>query len=266
MAFRAERFVLALLVITAPCLQARDHQLTEDDKLEIIRGLTAESGTVKTYLPRSKKPLAYESTGHWDKAEWEQIGHTYGPAARVGDLVEITKVTFEKDRILLEINHGLKAGGHWYDHVQVGMGTQTSPIGANQNSSAASGTNIALLFEQPIPDVSTADLKKMLAPIIDFSKQSVTENYVASLPAPIQKAIKEKKVIAGMDRDQVLMAVGKPRLKDRETRDGTDYEDWIYGLPPGIVTFVTFDGSKVVKVKEDYAGLGGSTVPRLPTN
>ena len=64
-----------------------------------------------------------------------------------------------------------------------------------------------------------------------------------------------------MTRDQVLMAMGPPRDKLRETVDGLDTEDWIYGLPPGRITFVTFANSKVIKVKDSYAGLGGSTVP-----
>ena len=34
-------------------------------------------------------------------------------------------------------------------------------------------------------------------------------------------------------------------------------EDWVYGTPPGRITFVTFNGDKVIKVKESYAGLGG---------
>ena len=39
-------------------------------------------------------------------------------------------------------------------------------------------------------------------------------------------------------------------------KDGVDFEDWVYGTPPGKIVFVTFEGDKVVKVKEDYAGLG----------
>jgi hypothetical protein len=66
-----------------------------------------------------------------------------------------------------------------------------------------------------------------------------------------------------MDRDQVIMAVGKPRTKVRETKEGVDTEDWIYGLPPGKVTFVTFADGKVVRVRDTYAGLGGSTAPAL---
>jgi hypothetical protein len=60
------------------------------------------------------------------------------------------------------------------------------------------------------------------------------------------------------------MALGKPRMKSRETRDGVDLEDWVYGNPPGKMVFVTFGGAKVVKVKETYAGLGGQTAPPLP--
>jgi len=30
----------------------------------------------------------------------------------------------------------------------------------------------------------------------------------------------------------------------------------VYGTAPGKITFVTFNGDKVIKVKEQYAGLG----------
>ena len=40
--------------------------------------------------------------------------------------------------------------------------------------------------------------------------------------------------------------------------DGEEQEDWIYGEPPGRVTFVTFAANKVIRIKETYAGLGGS--------
>jgi hypothetical protein len=67
-----------------------------------------------------------------------------------------------------------------------------------------------------------------------------------------------------MDRDQVLLSVGKPRHKERNTTpDGTETEDWIYGDPPGKITFVTFAGSKVTGIKEAYADIGGSTAPPL---
>ncbi len=225
--------------------------------------MTAEYATVKVPLPRSPKPLPFDSDGTWDQQIWNDAAQKNGPAARVGDLVEITKVSIESDKIVLEINNGPKgAGGHWYDHVQV-MGPVSGTIG-QQNSTAPAGTNIALLFNKPVPPLKAADIKKMLAPVLNFEKQTVTENYVEKLPEPVQLAIKENRALVGMDRDQVLLALGKPRHKERSvSADGTENEDWIYGDPPGKITFITFAGSKVVRIKEAYADIGGSTAPPL---
>ena len=60
--------------------------------------------------------------------------------------------------------------------------------------------------------------------------------------------------MVGMSRDQVLMAMGPPKYKPRETKDGLEIEDWVYGTAPGRITFVTFNGDKVIKVKDEYAG------------
>jgi hypothetical protein len=238
-----------------------DEKLMPEDRMEIIRGLSAEYATVKTFLPRSKKALEFSSDGTYDKAKWEEAGREMGPAARVGDLVQITKVEIEKDRILLEINGGVKSGRKWYERVEVGMGTRTTPIG--QGGTPTAGTNLALIFKEGVPPLEATQFKKMLSSILDFEKRSATESYIESLPPEIQAAVKEQRVIEGMNKDQVLTAVGKPRSKMRETKDGVELEDWIYGMPPGKITFVTFEGSKVVKVKESWAGLGGSTAEPL---
>jgi hypothetical protein len=255
---------IGLLPFLTPCYAA-DTKLTDDDRIEIVRGLTAEYATVKTYLPRSKKPLEFDSHGNWDKDKWQEAGREFGPAARVGDLVQITKVGIETDKIVLEINGGLKGKGRWYDHVQVGMGGGMAPVNGNQNSNAPSGTSMEILFDKHVPPVKSADLKKLLAPVLDFEKHSATVNYVETLPAPVQEAIKQKKALVGMDREEVLLAMGKPRHKERATdKDGAEIEDWIYGDPPGVITFVTFNGSKVSQVREAYANVGGSTAPPLP--
>src|SRR4051794_34545845 len=143
------------------------------------------------------------------------------------------------------------------------MGKRTTPINSQQNTAAPGGTTIALVFDKPVPAMQASELKKILAPILDFEKRSATEQVVESLPPEIQAAVKEKRAIEGMDRDQVILAIGKPRTKVRETKEGVDEEDWIYGQPPGRVTFVTFANGKVSRVKETYAGLGGSTAPPL---
>jgi hypothetical protein len=249
------RIALCLALLATSQLEA-GRKLTDDERLEIIRGLTAEYATLKVLLPRSKKPLPIQSDGTYDKQAWDLANKEMGPAGRVGDAVQITKVTLEDDKILLEINGGLKSGTKWYERVEVGMGSRTRPI--NSSGTPTLGTNLALIFPKGVPPLGAGDLKKMLLSIMDFEKRSATEQFVDTLPPEIQKAVKEQRVVEGMDKDTVIMAVGRPRSKSREIKDGLELEDWVYGVPPGKVTFVTFHGSKVIKVKDMYAGLGGS--------
>lgn len=228
-------------------------KLTFDQRVEIVRGLMAEFATVKAPLPRSKKPLEVTTAGAYDKGKWGEAMQQNGPAARVGDLVQITKVTIENDRIVLEINNGMKGRHHWYQNVQVDTSVGVSPVGTDQNSNAPSGTTVAVVFDSEVPAEKADDIKKMLKSILDFEKRTATENYVDTLPKETQDAIKAKKVLVGMDRDMVLLARGRPDRKLRQTDNGVETEDWIYGKAPGKITFVTFHGAKVIRVKEDYA-------------
>jgi hypothetical protein len=262
---RAWTAILALCL--TPLARAED-KLTMQDRIELMRGLLSEYATVKQYLPRSKKALPFESTGAVDKKQWEAASHEYGPAGRVGDLVQITKVDIDTDKLVLQINGGFKGGRHWYDGAQIGGGMggggPMHPLGRG-DSNAPGGTSIEILFHRPLEPMKASEVKKMLAPVLDFEKHSATELYAENLPAPVQKAIQEKKVIVGMDRDQVLLAMGHPDHKSRETKDGTETEDWVFGQPPGKIVFVTFNGSKVIRVKEEYAGLGTEVAdPKVP--
>ena len=258
----AAALMLALAALPVP-LRSED-KLTYDERVELVRGLMAEYATVKTLLPRSKKSLEIESTGAYDKAKWAEVAKQFGPAARLGDQVQITKVTLEDDKIALEINGGLRSGRHWYDRVQIGMGTQTAPV-SNGGANPTTGTNLEILFHKPLAGLTSAEVKKILSPLFDFEKHSATQLYADALPPAIKKAIADKRVLEGMDRDQVLLAMGHPAHKSRETKDGLEIEDWVYGTPPGKITFVTFHDSKVIKVKEEYAGLGREAAGPEPT-
>ena len=254
--------MLALTAIPAGALFA--DKLSFDEQMEIERGLTAEFATSKIILPHSKHALVIHSDGAYDKNAWMKALQENGPAARQGDEIQITRVIIESNKILLEINGGTRSG-HWYDHVQVGMNGTTNPVHTNQNGQPANGSHLALVFPGSVPALKSSDIRQMLSPVMDFEKHSASEQYMDKLPEPIKKAIKEQHAIEGMDRDQVLLAMGKPRSKTRETnKDGDELEDWIYGDPPGKVTFVTFSEGKVVKVGESYANVGGVTAPPLP--
>ncbi len=251
---------IVLCGIAAACWLHADSKKAKDDQhIELLRGLMAEYATVKSPLPRSKKALDFDaSSATWDKQKWEQAGRELGPAARIGDLIQVTHVGVEKDAIILELNNGMKGKGHWYDRIQVSAPLSPTVTNPNASTEAPGGTTIAVRYPGGIGELTSADVKKILAPVLDFEKHSATEQYVDTLPPEIKQAVTEKRAMEGMDRDQVLLALGRPNRKTRETKDGVETEDWIYGEPPGKMTFVTFTGPKVIKVKETYAGLGGS--------
>src|SRR5579862_8129121 len=97
---------IALVMLLAHLAPAAD-KLSMDDRIELMQGLSAEYANVKVLLPRSKKALEFDgSTGKYDKLAWSAIAKESGPAARVGDTVQVTKVELEADRIVLQINGG----------------------------------------------------------------------------------------------------------------------------------------------------------------
>src|SRR5436305_13149633 len=249
-------FVLVAILSLLPASAPAASKLTNDERIELVRGLTAEYATVKALLPRAKKPLQFEAAGSYGKQAWAEVAKEGGPAARTGDLVQVTKVDIEDDKIVLQINGGYKGGAKWYQNLQVGMGGNTAPISNTNDTNAPGGTSIAVLFHKALEPVKASEIKKLLAPVLDFERRSVTEIYSETLSPEVQQAIKEKRVTVGMQRDQVIMALGRPQHKSREIKDGLEVEDWVFGTPPGKITFVTFNGDKVIKVKDAYAGLG----------
>lgn len=251
---------LTATLLAAAVAHADTRKLTEERKRELIRGLTAEWAKAKVDFPVSKKPLPFDSIGARDEEFWRDAMYKNGPAARVGDMVQITKVKVGDDKIEIELNDGSKKGS-WLDKVQVsGSGGTVTPTRDQRPLTAAqAGTSFEIRFPKTIGDIDAAGVKKILSSIMDFDKHTSTELYMESLPEPTREAILAKKAIVGMDREQVLLALGTPGKKSRETKDDVDYEDWIYGKQPGIFRFVTFAGAKVVNIKEFYVGLNGNT-------
>lgn len=251
---------ITLLCITVAAFADNPKRLREQDKVMLLRGLMSEYATARVLIPRSKKPLAIEADGRVDQAVWDAANNKSGVAARSGDLVQFTKVKIEDDSIAFELNGGV-GGRKWYQGIEVGMGNRTAPV-ANQTVTAPGGSNLVLRFSKDDPPRTVDEVKELLSSVFNFNQRSATEQYMESLPEEVKTAIEEKKAINGMDRDQVVLALGKPKRKVRQTKDGIELEDWIYGEPPGRIIFITFDGDEVIEVREEWAGMG-QTAPRI---
>lgn len=197
-------------------------------------------------------------TGQYDREQWTEAMVKFGPAARLGDLVQITAIRFEGKRLVLEINHGISGGRKWWHRIQVsGASSQGTTLGATQHTHAPGGTKLALVFPETVPSKTAAEFKDMLKPVLDFEKRTATELYLDTIDKHYREAIENKEIVEGMDKEMVLLAKGSPWKKIRDFKDGIETEDWIYGEPPGEMLFVTFLDGDVIRIKESHAAIGG---------
>jgi hypothetical protein len=130
----------------------------------------SEYATMKVPLARSKRPLEFFVDGTFNKQYWEDTARQLGPAAHVGEIVQITKVTFQGDRLLFDINYGLTSGRRWYDGVQVGANgpvatssTTTQVDNPNGSATPTLGTYIVVVFRTPMEGLTSKDVKAALS-------------------------------------------------------------------------------------------------------
>lgn len=231
--------------------QAKPVSPKQKGEIELIRGLSSEIAVAKVALPRGKHGIFLDPAGKMDQARAQQEMKENGPAINAGTPVKITKIDFKGDRLTLEINGGGKSGRHWYQHIEIGMGSSTQPIAPQDQSQTLSyGSYITLKVSGRVADLTVPQARQLLASALDFERHSPTVLYSPTVPPKYKEAIKNHQVVVGMDHDAVLSAKGPPDRKVREDQpDGGLKEDWIYGLPPHVL-FITFDGDAVVSVKQ----------------
>ncbi len=253
---------LPLLVITAFLLALplcaddtkaanSSDKMTPQTRIMVMRDLTAERVFVRTVFPRGEKGLAIKGgkVSPNDREVAQEVAE-HGFAAKPGDRVVITNVEVREKSIVLEINGGPKKHQKWYQHVSIGAGGSTAPIGGAPQSLEAKGSAVTLEFDKYVPEISGEQVRSMLAPVFDFKALTEAEAYQKTLPPKIQNAIKNHQVLVGMDRDMVIYAKGRPPQKIRDKDEsGADYEEWIYGTPPEEVEFVRFQGVTVNRLE-----------------
>jgi len=237
--------------------------LQETSKLSLIRYVSGEFAKAKKPLPGGKDGVTLFADKPLDEDNLNRAVSVHGAAVNTGDNVQVTKLEFHEKTIIVDVNGGGRPKKNWRDHIQFGMGgtmpttttTTTSPNGTDQGPPGfqqGRGGTIYLQFAKAVPDLTADELKALLAPFLDFSKaRSASVNWIDTLPPEMKKAITERRATVGMDRDEVVAAIGKPDRKVRE-RDpqGNDTEDWIYGHPPDKTVFVHFTGDRVTTIKQ----------------
>ena len=248
--------VLLLALFPAVAHAAKPAKLSSENRLAIIRLLAFEYASARKPLPAGKHGLELKANGEINERHLRQELANHGAAVHTGDIVQITQIEFKKDRIVFEINGGGKPRKKkWYERIEVIAGgparvpTQRRSPGSTSAPPPVSGSYVVLRFPGAIPGLTAEQVRDRIASVLDFSRRTATIPWIETLPEEFQEAIRNKKAVVGMDREMVLAALSRPNRKVRETRNGVEEEDWIYGYPP-FVTFVTFVGERVVRVKE----------------
>lgn len=237
------------LAATPPDNKTTDH-LTSEQRVDLVRGLQSEFVFVRRVFPMGLKGLTLKDGKVTpDENAVRNAVAANGLAARPGDKAQITNLVIGEKSITFEINGGPKKKTKWYQHVSIGVGSNETPI-ANAPEGVARGSVLTLEFDRAIPGLTADQVKKMLAPVFDFTAHSAAELYTAQFPPEVQAALKDHKLLVGMNKELVEDAKGRPdqRLHEKDG-SGNQYEEWIYGTPPQEVTFVRFHGDEVSQIE-----------------
>ena len=236
-----------------------DQPLQESSKLTLIRFVSGEFAKAVKALPAGKEGFNLPVGKPLNTELLDRAVASHGAAVNRGDSVQITGLEFRGHQIVVDINGGGRGKHHWRDHIQIGFG---GPIPTAQTTSTQEtgppglqpgmGSTIFLDWNKFVPDLTPDELKQILTPFLNFQRErSASVQWIDTLPPEMKKAIQERRPVVGMDREEVVAAIGKPDHKVRERdSDGNDIEDWIYGQPPSKTIFVRFQGDHVTKIEQ----------------
>jgi hypothetical protein len=225
-------------------------ELDAKTRLELIRLLQSEQGFAMRPFPRGHKGLTLEANGKLQPAGegYLNMVTTEGLSAKPGDRLVLTDIKFEHSRIVFDLNGGPDPKHRFMRHVQIGTGPDMSPV-VQADGRDPLGARLSLTFQGHVPELTGADVKALLSPLISFDEKTPIQAFTDTLPTKLKEAILNHHVLVGMSTDMVLFARGAPDSKSRETEGQMPFEEWIYGKPPAEVDFVRINGNRVIRVE-----------------
>jgi hypothetical protein len=171
-----------------------------------------------------------------------------GLSAKPGDRLIVTSIKFERSKMIFDLNGGPDPKHRLMRHVQIGgMGGMNPVVGDDGQETV--GARLTLNFDDHVPELTGADVKALLAPMISFDVKTPIQAFTDTLPPSLKDAIINHHVLVGMSTEMVLFAKGQPEAKSREIEGQMPFEEWIYGQAPKEVDFVRINGNRVIRVE-----------------
>jgi hypothetical protein len=227
-------------------------QLSQNTRFSILGSLIAAEGAARVPMPLGKTGVELSANGAIARDKLQKELAENSQAILPGKIVTITDIEFHDKSIEFEIDGGGTKKKNILSNIQIGVGGAATKQDDQKKTPDAKGSKITLLFPQKLPkEMTTDEIKDLLNPVLDFSKQSIAKTGIEALPPEFQEAVKAKEARVGMDANTVLLALGQPNKRHREKNaEGTELEDWIYNGRGRRNTLVTFEKDVVVKVTQ----------------
>lgn len=230
--------------------------MCKQTRYEIIRDFEMQLVYSRTAFPMGAKGIKLKDGATTPNGqELQQVLAIWGPSIKPGDPAHISYVHIKDDHIHFDLNGGPVHRKKWYQHIQVaGANGASVPLSKDEEVQNPHGSFLDVYFDKYVPEMSAAQLRQLLLPVLDFNAKSKEEAYLDTVPPKVKEAIKAHHVLVGMNTEMVLHAVGKAPKKVRERDGDTEYEEWIYGDPPRDVDFVRIIGDEVVRIETMRVG------------
>jgi hypothetical protein len=225
-------------------------ELDPKTRLELIRVLQAEQGFAMRPFPRGHKGLTLVANGKLEPAGEAYVAMvtSAGLSAKPGDRVVLTDIKFDRAKMVFDLNGGPDPKHRLMRHIQIGVGPSTNPV-IQENDQEPTGARLTLVFQGHVPELTGAEVKALLTPLISFDVKTPIQAFTDTLPPKLKEAILNHHVMVGMSTDMVLFAKGQPETKSREMEGQMPFEEWIYGKPPKDVEFIRINGNRVIRVE-----------------
>jgi hypothetical protein len=230
-------------------------ELDPKTRLELIRALESEQGFAMRPFPRGHKGLTLVANGKLEPAGESYLNMVIseGLSAKPGARMVITDIKIDRSKIVFDLDGGPDAKHRFLRHIQISAGPEMGDPDIDPTIANAAGdpvgSRLTLTFADHIPELTPAQVKALLAPLISFDVKSPVQAFTDTLPVELKKAILDHKVLVGMTTDMVLFAMGQPNTKTREMDGQMPFEEWIYGTPPQEVDFVRINGNRVIRLE-----------------
>jgi len=237
--------------ITPTSVPLPKSELDAKTRLELIRALQAEQGFAMRPFPRGHRGLTLVANGKLEPAGEAYLNMVIasGTSSKPGDRLVITDVKIENNKIVFLLNGGPDPKHQFLRHISIGTNPSSDrPVVADDGQEPV-GSRLTLDFGSRIPELTGAQVKALLAPLISFDVKTPIQAFTDTLPAKLKDAILNHRVMVGMSTDMVIFAKGPPPTKSREMEGQMPFEEWIYGQPPEEVDFVRINGNRVIRVE-----------------